>query len=104
MAEARYTEVAKGYAMAEEDGFAKVIIEDGTGMILGCSVIGSEAATLVQQMVYIMNAEAGDFSPLVRSQVIHPTMSEVIIRAFSKLEPPFEAVPAGGVPEEAGIK
>jgi len=88
---ARYTEVAKGFAMAEEDGFAKVIIEDGTGRILGCSVIGSEAPTLVQQIVYIMNAEEGDFAPLVRSQVIHPTISEVIIRAFSRLEHPSEA-------------
>lgn len=105
---AKYTEVAKGFAMAEEDGLAKVIIEDGTGLILGCSVIGSEAAVLVQQMVYIMNAEAGDFAPLVRSQVIHPTMSEVIIRAFSQLEHPLEADavpgPEGEEPKEASRK
>ncbi|HWQ19475.1 MAG TPA: dihydrolipoyl dehydrogenase [Methanotrichaceae archaeon] len=101
---ARYTEVAKGFAMAEEDGFAKVIIEDGTGTILGCSVIGSEAATLVQQMVYIMNAEEGDFAPLVRSQVIHPTISEVIIRAFSRLEHPLDSGPKRDEPKEASGK
>ena len=82
---ARYTEVAKGVAMAEDDGFVKVIVDDDTGKILGCSVVGSEAAELVQQVVYLMNTDTQNLIPLIRSQVIHPTISEVIARAFSNL-------------------
>jgi dihydrolipoamide dehydrogenase len=85
---ARYTEVAKGVAMDEENGFVKVVLEEETGKILGCAVVGSEAPDLVQQVVYLMNAEYQDTEPLIKSQVIHPTISEVIARAFANLEHP----------------
>ena len=39
-------------------------------------------------MVYLMNAEYLDPEPLIRSQVIHPTISEVIAKAFASLEHP----------------
>jgi dihydrolipoamide dehydrogenase len=85
---ARYTEVAKGIAMAEEEGFVKAILEEDTGKILGCSVVGSEAGELVQQVVYLMNTDAQDLHPMIRSQVIHPTISEVLVQAFANLEHP----------------
>ena len=37
---------------------------------------------------YLMNAEYLDPEPLIRSQVIHPTISEVIAKAFASLEHP----------------
>jgi len=83
---AKYTEVAKGRAMAEEDGFVKVVVEKESGKILGCSVVGSNAAELIQQAVYLMNAEYQDLEPLIKSQVIHPTISEVLVKAFTKLQ------------------
>jgi dihydrolipoamide dehydrogenase len=86
---ARYTDVAKGIAMAEEKGFAKVVVEENTGKILGCSVVGTEAPELVQQMVYLMNTDSQDLAPMTRSQIIHPTISEVMIQAFSELEHPY---------------
>jgi dihydrolipoamide dehydrogenase len=88
---AKYTDVAKGVAMAEENGFVKVIIEEEGGKILGCSIAGSMAPELVQQVVYLMNAERQDLEPLIGSQVIHPSLSEVIVKAFSNLEHPYHA-------------
>lgn len=85
----RYTDVAKGVAMAEEHGFVKVVVEEETGKILGCSVVGSEAPSLVQQVVYLMNADYQDLMPMIRSQVIHPTISEVVAAAFANLEHPY---------------
>ncbi len=85
---AKYTEVAKGMAMAEEEGFVKVVVEEDTGKILGCSVVGSEAGEIVQQVVYLMNTDRQDLYPLIRSQVIHPTISEVLPKAFASLEHP----------------
>jgi hypothetical protein len=35
-----------------------------------------------------MNTEYQDFMPLIESQVIHPTISEVIAHAFANLEHP----------------
>ena len=74
--------------MDEENGFVKVVLEEETGKILGGTVVGSEAPELVQQLVYLMNAEYQDPEPLIRSQVIHPTISEVIAKAFASLEHP----------------
>lgn len=85
---AKYTEVAKGMAMAEEEGYVKVVVEEDTGKILGCSVVGSEAGEIVQQVVYLMNTDRQDLYPLIRSQVIHPTISEVLPKAFASLEHP----------------
>ncbi|MEM4245849.1 MAG: hypothetical protein QW390_00980 [Candidatus Bathyarchaeia archaeon] len=56
--------------------------------MLGCHIVGSDAATLVQQIVYIMNAGDQSYTPLADSQVIHPALSEAVIRAFARLSPP----------------
>ncbi|OPY53833.1 MAG: Dihydrolipoyl dehydrogenase [Methanosaeta sp. PtaU1.Bin112] len=85
---ARYMDVAKGVAMAEEHGLVKVILEEETGHILGVTVVGPMAAELVQQAVYLMNTEYQDLMPVIKSQVIHPTINEVLVRAFSELEHP----------------
>jgi len=85
---ARYTDVTMGYAMAEEDSLVKVVVDQETRRILGCHIVGSQAAILVQQIVYLMNAGDQDYFPLADSQVIHPALSEVVIRAFGNLAPP----------------
>ncbi len=85
---ARYTDVTKGYAMGEEDSLVKVIVEQETGKILGCHIVGTDAAILVQQIVYLMNAGDRSYTPLADSQVIHPALSEAVIAAFARLAPP----------------
>ena len=85
---AKYMDVAKGVAMAEEHGLVKVVLEEETGRILGATIVGPMAAELVQQVVYLMNTEYQDLMPVIKSQVIHPTINEVLGRAFSHLEPP----------------
>ena len=86
---AKYTDVAKGKAMAEEHGFVKVVVEGKSGKILGCSAVGSEAPELIQQVVYLMNTDSQDMRPLIRSQIIHPTLNEVLAGAFVNLEHPL---------------
>jgi mycothione reductase len=83
----KYYDVAKGYAMGEEDGFVKVIVDGETGRILGAHIIGPQAAILVQQLVYLMNTEEQDYWPLTRAQTIHPALSEVVVGAFGNLRP-----------------
>ena len=83
---ASYMDTAKGVAMAEESGMVKVVLEEETGRILGATVVGPSAAELAQQVVYLMNTEYQDLMPVIRSQVIHPTLNEVLVRAFSELQ------------------
>ena len=83
----QYADVAKGYAMAEKDGFVKVVVDAETQKILGAHIIGPEAPVLVQQVVYLMNAGDEDYMPLARAQTIHPALSEVVVAAFGNLRP-----------------
>ncbi len=85
---AGYADVTMGYAMAEENSLVKVVVDQETRRILGCQIVGSEAAILVQQVVYLMNAGDQDYFPLADSQIIHPALSEVVVRAFANLAPP----------------
>jgi len=85
---AKYLDVAKGQAMAEENGLAKVVLEEETGRILGASVVGPMAPELIQQVVFLMNTEHQDLDTLMKSQVIHPAISEVLVKAFFELERP----------------
>ena len=89
---AEYGDVTKGYAMAEEESLAKVVVNAGDGRILGCSIAGTGAAELAQQVVYLMNAGDHDSGPVGRSLVIHPALSEVVARAFANLLPPNEEI------------
>jgi mycothione reductase len=83
---AMYSGTAKGVAMANTDGFVKVVVARITGKIMGCSIVGPDAAVLVQQVVYLMNCGNGDMAPLYKSMVIHPAISEVVMNAFAALE------------------
>ena len=71
--------------MGEEGSLVKVVIEE-TGKILGATIVGPSAAELAQQVVYLMNTEYQDLMPVIRSQVIHPSLNEVLVRAFSQLQ------------------
>jgi mycothione reductase len=85
---ARYDDVVMGYAMGVGDSLLKVVVDADTRRILGCHIVGSDAAILVQQVVYLMNAGDEDYFPMADSQVIHPALSEVVVRAFANLAPP----------------
>jgi len=39
-------------------------------------------------MVFLMNTELQDLDTLMKSQVIHPAISEVLVKAFFELERP----------------
>jgi len=85
---ARYSDVAKGTAMGDDYGLVKVIVENGSQQVLGAHIAGKQADLLVQQITFIMNAENGSYRPMARSQVIHPSLSEVLIKALNNLHDP----------------
>lgn len=84
----RYSYIAIGMAMGFEDGdvdngLVKLLLDEELH-ILGVHIAGFQAAALVQPFVYMMNAgnplkdkDAGTILPLLRSMVIHPSLSEL---------------------------
>ncbi len=83
----KYVDTAMGYAYADEDAFVKVVVEYPTRKILGATVVGPQAAVLVQQVVNLMNTEAQTYMPLARAQIIHPTLTEALASALGALGP-----------------
>lgn len=72
----------KAHEIGEPDGFIKVLLQDGTGKILGAAVLAAEGAELVHMYIDVMNAGAS--STVIRDAIhIHPTLAEAIQSAVS---------------------
>ncbi len=82
---AHYSDVAKGKAMMEENGFAKAIVDKETRRILGFHIIGPEASILIQEVV---NAVANKMpvESITGSMHIFPALSEIITETLNNLE------------------
>lgn len=83
---AKYTDVARGEAMRETEGFAKAIVHRKTGKVLGYHIIGPQASVLIQEVVNVMAAD-GNLWTLAKGIHIHPALSEVVLKAFGRLQP-----------------
>jgi dihydrolipoamide dehydrogenase len=86
--EYNYRDTAKGAAMAEEDGYIKVLLTSEEYKILGASIIGPFAPILIQEIISVMNAGEGTVHPIADAMHIHPSLSEVVQRAFFNLREP----------------
>ncbi len=85
VASAKYFDVAKGQAMVEKEGFAKAILEKGTGKILGFHIIGPYAPELIQEVVNAMTS-GGHAGEIGESIHIHPALSELIPATIARVE------------------
>ena len=83
---AMYTDVARGEAMREREGFAKAVVHGKTGKVLGYHIIGPQASVLIQEVVNAMAAD-GNLWTIARGIHIHPALSEVVLKAFGRLKP-----------------
>ena len=81
-----YENTAKGEAMETKDYFVKVIVEKGSYKILGAHIIGPEASILIQEIINLMYTDSQSAIPIYRGMHIHPSLSEVVERAFYNLE------------------
>jgi mycothione reductase len=97
---ADYAAVAYGWGLEDSTGFAKVLVDPRTDLLLGAHFIGSQAATLVQQasqaMAFGLTAES-----LARNQIwCHPALPEVfenaLLDAAASRPGPFSADPTLG--------
>ena len=84
----RYENTAKGEAMNVKGYFVKVIVERNTLRILGAHIVGPYASVMIQEIINLMYTEKQDARPLMDSMHIHPSMTEVVDRAFSSLMEP----------------
>jgi mycothione reductase len=81
----RYRDTAKGSAMGAGDFFVKVLVKKDTREILGAHIIGPEASVLIQEVINLMYTPDRSMAPISDGMHIHPSLSEVVERAFGKL-------------------
>lgn len=86
----RFQDTGKGLAMNLEDEFVKVILEKSTDKILGAHIIGPHASILIHEIIPVMYTPDQSAAPIMHSMDIHPSLSEVIKRAFYSRMPVSE--------------
>lgn len=84
----KYENTAKGSAMHVKDYFVKVIVEKDTLRILGAHIIGPYASILIQEIINLMYTHDQSAAPIFKGMHIHPSLSEVVERAFFSLHEP----------------
>ena len=75
-------EVDRALADGEEEGFVKVHVREGTGKILGATVVASHAGDLINEISLAMSAGL-DLRALARVNQPYPTQSQAIKMAAS---------------------
>ena len=66
---------AKAKIKGDDSGFIKVLYDEETSLVLGASIIGSDATELIHQFLIAINANLG-LNDLEKMIFAHPTLSE----------------------------
>ncbi|MHB8111240.1 MAG: dihydrolipoyl dehydrogenase family protein [Syntrophorhabdaceae bacterium] len=82
---ASYRDTVQGDIRMADGGFAKAIIEKGTGRILGFHIIGPDAPILIQEVVNVFT-QKGTYQSIVDAMHIFPSLSDLITEAFARIE------------------
>jgi mycothione reductase len=86
----RYEDTAKGEAMNAKESFVKVILDHDSMKILGAHIIGPHASILIQEIINLMYTHDQSAWPMQAAMHIHPSLSEVVQRAFGSVMTPEE--------------
>jgi mycothione reductase len=79
---ARFDGTAYGWAIEDESGFCKVLVDPADGAILGAHIMGPQAATLVQPLVLAATLGITARTLVERPYWIHPALTEVVQQAL----------------------
>ncbi|MCY4036490.1 MAG: FAD-dependent oxidoreductase [bacterium] len=80
-----YGDTAYGWAMEDSTGFAKVLADPETRLLLGAHILGPQAPTLLQQLIQGMQFGLTT-DEMARGQLyIHPALTEVVEQALLAL-------------------
>lgn len=74
---AKFAANGKALGEGDSDGFVQLVAEKGTGLILGCQIVGPHAVEIIHE-VSIAKSNGLTVADLAHSVHAHPTVSEVI--------------------------
>jgi mycothione reductase len=76
-----YIKTGMGEAIEDREGFVKFLVDKADKKILGCHIIGTEASTLIHEVLVAMRSGNGRIDSISGTIHIHPALSEVVARA-----------------------
>ena len=91
VARQRYGDTAYGWAMEDTTGFAKVLADPDTGLLLGAHFLGAQASNLVQPIVQAMSFGQTAHEVARGQYWIHPALMEVVENLLLALPEPRTA-------------
>ncbi len=81
----RFSASGKAQALDETDGFVQLVVEEGSGEVLGGQIIGPHAADLVHEISLAVRWEL-TVDEIGSSVHAHPTLSEAVMEAAKKAQ------------------
>lgn len=81
-----YIETAIGQAIDDREGFVKFLVDKADKKILGCHIIGTDASTLIHEVLVAMRYGNGRIDSISGTIHIHPALSEVVAKAAEHKE------------------
>lgn len=76
-----YIDTGMGHAIEDRTGFVKILVDRSTQKIEGCHIMGTDAATLIHEVIVAMKSGNGSVTNLTQAIHIHPALAEVVQRA-----------------------
>jgi mycothione reductase len=80
-----YIQTGMGQAIEDKDGFVKFLVNKNDRKILGCHIMGTDASTLIHEVLICMRSGDGTIDSIDETIHIHPSLSEVIVRAANNI-------------------
>jgi mycothione reductase len=77
-----YGDTAYGWAMEDSTGFAKVLVDPATGLLVGAHLMGAQASNLIQPLVQAMTFGQTAHDVAREQYWIHPALMEVVENAL----------------------
>ena len=73
---------AYGWAMADDSGFVKVLVDTENGLIIGAHVLGPQASSIIQPLIQAMQFDQRAEDIARQVFYIHPALTEVVENAL----------------------
>jgi len=80
-----YIDTGMGHAIEDRTGFVKILLDRKTKKILGWHIMGTDASTLIHEVLVAMKTGDGSVKNITKVVHVHPALSEVVQRAASNV-------------------
>jgi pyruvate/2-oxoglutarate dehydrogenase complex dihydrolipoamide dehydrogenase (E3) component len=71
-------ELGKARAVGETEGFVKVVLDRGTGKLLGATIVAQHGGDMLAELTIPLHVDQGRLDAVLATTFAHPTLSEAV--------------------------